>query len=538
VQRAGPVAVTRCVDRVNLDWPCDARALAAAREAAGDMAEPLQDAARDTTEQPVVELVGSPIDDVEEATEADALPADEEPTTVRPTPLPPELIQWEAATASAAARERPASSRGRIGKYELSTRLARGAFGVVYTARDPSLDRNVAIKVLRLSHRANPEIVQRFLQEARATARIAHPGIVTIHDFGMVETRRGSTAFIAMELLSGESLSRRLAREGRLAPAAACEIVRQVASALAAAHHVDVLHRDLKPDNIFLVPDPAMPSGERVKVLDFGLAKLGATGHTQAQVVFGTPRYMSPEQSRSATQIDHRSDIYSLGCILFELVTGRTPFDGDPRLLIERHQRATPPRAAALAPEVPAVLDELIADMLAKGPVDRPQSMGAVQRVLRFAVDGGVEDGPTAPDPPARALPLPARPSTPPAGLAAASVVRRPSSSPAPPGRPPTPPPAGPGFPRRAMPGVMISMSSVPGMRAIEPARPASDVDASGDGVSGEIVVPAAAARDAERSLEAAPAAWAEAPDRRYRWLFYLYVLAIAAITAAALAVA
>jgi serine/threonine-protein kinase len=103
---------------------------------------------------------------------------------------------------------------------------------------------------------------------------------VTIHDCGMVETRRGSTAFIAMELLSGESLSRRLAHQERLSPTAACEIVRQVASALEAAHHVDVLHRDLKPDNIFLVPDPAMPSGERVKVLDFGLAKLGASGHT------------------------------------------------------------------------------------------------------------------------------------------------------------------------------------------------------------------------------------------------------------------
>jgi len=513
VQCTAPVAVTRRVDRVDPDWPCDPRVLAVARDAAGDPAEPLQDAARDTTEQPVVDMVGAPIDDVEEATEADALPAaDEEPTTVRPSPIPPELLPWDVATASAAARERPAGSRGRIGKYQLSTRLARGAFGVVYTARDPGLDRNVAIKVLRLSHRTNQEIVQRFLQEARATARIAHPGIVTIHDFGMVETRRGSTAFIAMELLSGESLSHRLAREGRLAPAAACEIVRQVASALAAAHHVDVLHRDLKPDNIFLVPDPAMPSGERVKVLDFGLAKLGATGRTQAELVFGTPRYMSPEQSRSTTQIDHRSDIYSLGCILFELVTGCTPFDGDPQLLIERHQHATPRRAAALAPELPPVLDELIADMLAKQPADRPQSMGAVQRVLRFAVDGGADDAPTAPqDPSPRVLPPPARPST---------------------------PTAGPGFPRRAAPSIEIAMSSVPRLRAEPAPRPASDVDASGDGASGEIIVPAAAVRDAERSLEATPAAWPGLPDRRYRWLFYLCVLAIAVITAAALAAA
>jgi serine/threonine protein kinase len=499
--------------------------------AAVDLAGPLQDAARDTAVQPVPEI-GGPSDDLEEATEADPPAADEETTAVRPPP--PDLLRD--ATPASDTRDRPARSRGRIGKYELSTRLARGAFGVVYTARDPSLDRNVAIKVLRLSHRANQDIVQRFLQEARTTARVAHPGIVTIHDVGMVETRRGSTAFIAMELLSGESLSRRLAREGRLTPAAACEIVRQVASALAAAHHVDVLHRDLKPDNVFLVPDPAMPSGERVKVLDFGLAKLGATGHTQAELVFGTPRYMSPEQSRSATQIDHRSDIYSLGCILFELVTGHTPFDGDPRLLIERHQRATPPRAAALAPEVPPVLDELIADMLAKDPADRPHSMGAVQRVLRFAADGGTDDGPTAlQDASARVLPLPAAPLPPCAALTAAAVVRRPSSSPAAPSRPSTPP--GPGFPRMALPSVELAMSSAPGLRASRPAlRPADGVGDPGEGVSGEIVVPAAAARDAERSIEAAPAGWADVPDPRYRLVFYLCVVTIAVITAAALA--
>jgi serine/threonine protein kinase len=304
----------------------------------------------------------------------------EEPTTIRPTPIPPDLLPWEAATAKDSRLP-----RRHIGKYELHGRLARGAFGVVYSAHDPSLDRNVALKVLRPTHLTNQEVVQRFLQEARATARVAHPGIVTIYDCGTVATRQGSTAFIAMELLSGESLTSRLVRVGRLDPPQACEIVRQIASALEAAHHADVLHRDLKPDNIYLVPDPAMPSGERIKVLDFGLAKLGAGGETRLQTVFGTPRYMSPEQTRSATQIDHRSDIYSLGCILFELVTGRPPFDGDVRQLLERHQRATPPRTASLATDVSTVLDDLIAEMLAKDPMHRPQTMGAVQRALRFA---------------------------------------------------------------------------------------------------------------------------------------------------------
>ena len=334
----------------------------------------------------------------------DIIEPDDEPTTLRPPlalaepapevgPPKPEPNDAAIAPAAPAAPVAPANrdtSRmadvkrpGKIGKYDLRDKLGRGAFGVVYLARDPSLERDIAIKVLRLRHLTNGDIVQRFLQEARATARIAHPGIVTIYDCGLVEAARGPTAFIAMELLSGESLTQRLARSGRLAPGLATEIVRQVASALEAAHRVDVLHRDLKPDNIYLVPDPAMPSGERVKILDFGLAKLGQGGHTAVQNVFGTPRYMSPEQCRSSAQVDHRGDIYSLGCILFELVTGCPPFEGNVRQVIDRHQRAQPPRAASLAPECPSALDDLIAEMLAKDPAARPQSMAAVQRQLQ-----------------------------------------------------------------------------------------------------------------------------------------------------------
>ena len=325
----------------------------------------------------------------------DVVEPDDEPTTIRP-PLalvesPPAATPPDAVIAPGAPARRDASRvvtlkrPGKIGKYDLRNKLGRGAFGVVYLARDPSLERDIAIKVLRLRHLTNGDIVQRFLQEARATARIAHPGIVTIFDCGLVEAARGPTAFIAMELLSGESLTKRLARSGRLSPGLATEFVRQVASALEAAHKVDVLHRDLKPDNIYLVPDPAMPSGERVKILDFGLAKLGHDGNTAVQNVFGTPRYMSPEQCRSSAQVDHRGDIYSLGCILFELVTGRPPFEGDVRQVIDRHQRVTPPRAASIAPECPAALDDLIAEMLAKDAAARPQTMAAVQRQLHGA---------------------------------------------------------------------------------------------------------------------------------------------------------
>jgi serine/threonine protein kinase len=490
------VAVTRGAEH---ELRCDAlvpsRAVSAAEQATREVAMPAPPPASNAGGAPAEAMATAPpepdasraslapIDDPDEETineivaneVADEV-ADEEPTTIRPTPLPADLAPWAALERDTRPDAQP-RSRGRIGKYEVFTRLARGAFGTVYTAYDPSLDRSVALKVLRPTHLSNQDIVQRFLQEARATARVVHPGIVTIHDCGMVETRGGQTAFIAMELLSGESLSRRLDRVGRLSPAAACEIARQVASALEAAHCVDVLHRDLKPDNIFLVPDPAMPSGERVKVLDFGLAKLGATGNTQLETVFGTPRYMSPEQTRSATQIDHRSDIYALGCIVFELVAGRPVFDGDVRQLLDRHQRVPPPSAASLAPEVPPGLDELIGEMLAKDPMDRPQTMGAVQRSLVSATTGS---------------------------------HRRPPSA-----RPPSVPPV-----LGSPPDGVLALASV----EVSPdlLRP------PGPTTSGEIVVPAA-----PRTFESPPPPeeWSAAGDRR-RALLYLCVVVVAMLAA------
>ena len=272
-----------------------------------------------------------------------------------------------------------------IGKYELGKELGRGGFGSVFVARDVSLDREVALKFMHAEHTASAEIVRRFLQEARSAAKVVHAGIVTVFECGQLAD---GVAYIAMELLHGETLTSRLSRRGRLAPAAAVEIARQIASALEAAHHAGIVHRDLKPDNIFLVSDAAMPSGERVKVLDFGIAKLAqpettaSSVHTHSMMVFGTPRYMSPEQCRSSANIDHRSDIYSLGCILFELVVGRAPFDGEVGELIAKHQMVAPPTARSERPELPAALDDLIAKMLAKDPAQRPQTMMAVQRAL------------------------------------------------------------------------------------------------------------------------------------------------------------
>jgi hypothetical protein len=312
-------------------------------------------------------------------------PADDDMTEAfsRFEPEPENPAPQESVASGSQVRALPVSSTPRIGRYELLGKLAQGTFGMVQTARDTALERDVALKIMNRSHRGGVS-ADSMLGAARLIARIGHPGIATMLDCDKVTTNGEEIAFIAIERLQGESLAARLARSGALPPITAAEIVRQVASALDAAHRANVVHGDLVPDNIFLVADPAMLSGERVKVLDFGLAKLASTA--------GTPRYMSPEQCHSPTALDERSDVYALGCILFELVTGRTPFEGEVYKILDRHQRAIPPRALALAAEVSVELDGLIAQMLAKNPTDRP-TMAAVQRELQHAgaVSPGVE---------------------------------------------------------------------------------------------------------------------------------------------------
>jgi protein-disulfide isomerase len=275
----------------------------------------------------------------------------------------------------------------RVGKYEVKRLLGQGGFGMVYVAHDTALDRECALKFLLPEHTSRSEILQRFLKEARSAAKIKHGGIVTVFECGVVDGAGpglDGMAFIAMELLEGESLQARLGRP--LAIEHAVEIVRQVASALGAAHATGIVHRDLKPDNIYLVPDPATALGERVKVLDFGIAKLvdeqGSAHKTSTHMIFGTPRYMSPEQCKSSARVDERSDIYALGCILFEMVCGRPPFEGDTGELIGRHQFVPPPVARSIRPDLPDALDGTIAAMLAKRPEDRPQTMAEVLRRL------------------------------------------------------------------------------------------------------------------------------------------------------------
>jgi serine/threonine-protein kinase len=272
-----------------------------------------------------------------------------------------------------------------------------------------------------------------------------------------------------------------------------------------------------------------------VKVIDFGLAKLGTSGETQLQTVFGTPRYISPEQSRSATRIDHRSDVYSLGCILFELVTGRPPFDGDVRQLIERHQRAIPPRAASLVPQVSPALDDLIAEMLAKDPMERPQTMGAVQRALRFAAE-------VVTCPEVRRLPeAPPRPRSPSLGPLAASLAEAQAQVARPASLPRVRPPSLPAV--TSIPSIEISISCAAPLRCSDGAAAPpeatpdrSDLPISDEGcaVSGELLIPASGP-----SLSpdfAATTARTSASVEHPAVIFGLCVLVIAVLAALAVA--
>jgi serine/threonine-protein kinase len=249
------------------------------------------------------------------------------------------------------------------------------------------IGRKVAIKLLRADMPG--EYVERFFNEAKAAATLHHPGLVDVFDFGHHADGR---AFIVMELLTGESLAERLAREPRLPIALACAIARGVANALHVAHEQGIIHRDLKPANIFLISDPDAPAGVRTKVLDFGIAKLvrereARSVKTQSGAVIGTPRYMSPEQCKNARSVDGRSDIYALGCILYEMLLGIAPFDYDSWAeLVGAHLYEVPPRPTEIDPELPADVETLVTKMLEKAPADRFQSMHDLAQSLEVLI--------------------------------------------------------------------------------------------------------------------------------------------------------
>ncbi|HEY6177663.1 MAG TPA: serine/threonine-protein kinase, partial [Kofleriaceae bacterium] len=240
--------------------------------------------------------------------------------------------------------------------------------GTVYLAEHTLLGRRAAIKVVRSSLSEDAAIVERFFHEARVVSQIADPGIVQVFDFGY---HTDGSAFIVMELLEGEALDQRIARIDRLGVFESLRLIRMICTSLGAVHARGIVHRDLKPANIFLVEDPAVAGCERAKLLDFGIAKLAredAAGlATRTGSAIGTPAYMSPEQCRGSDLVDQRSDIYSIGCVLFAMLTGQPPFDATaPGDLLAAHLCETPPLASSCVPALPPAIDDIVERCLAK----------------------------------------------------------------------------------------------------------------------------------------------------------------------------
>jgi serine/threonine-protein kinase len=265
--------------------------------------------------------------------------------------------------------------------------LGRGGVGEVYAAEHVLIGKQVAIKVLLPELSQSRQSVARFFHEARSAASIQDPGIVDVFDFGY--DAQGN-AYIAMELLKGESLGARLARVPQCTLPFISYVGAQIARVVAAAHAQRIIHRDLKPDNIFLMNDPDLPNGFRVKVLDFGMAKFCLDGSGQAGSIItergellGTPLYMSPEQCRGLGDVDPRADIYSLGCILYEMACGRPPFvTGGVGMIIGSHIYEPVPKPRSLVPTLSAKLEALLLRALEKDPNARYQSMNELSMDL------------------------------------------------------------------------------------------------------------------------------------------------------------
>ncbi|MCH8333416.1 serine/threonine protein kinase, partial [Candidatus Sumerlaeota bacterium] len=268
----------------------------------------------------------------------------------------------------------------RIGPYEILGELGRGGMGVVFKARDVSLNRLVALKVLAQHLAQDKSFIKRFLQEARTAAQLSHPNVVTVFQVG----REGNFPFIAMEYVKGRDLSDVIAEKGQIDLKTALDVTRKVASALGAAHELKIIHRDIKPQNILVA------KGGIVKVMDFGLAKMmeQATALTQAGSVLGTPAYMSPEQCR-ADDVDHRADLYCLGVVLYQMLAGRLPFQGQtPLVVIHSILTEPPPPIREFNPGVPDNVVAILDSLLAKDREDRYFSAADLEIDLKAAAGG------------------------------------------------------------------------------------------------------------------------------------------------------
>src|SRR5215210_197818 len=272
------------------------------------------------------------------------------------------------------------------GKYRIEERISEGGMGTVYRATHVLMEKTVAVKVLRPSLAADEKIVARFSREARAASRISHPHALSVTDFG--EDENGNV-FLVMEFLSGKTLKQVIRDGGPLSLTRVVDITRQVGDALNAAHSQGVVHRDLKSDNIMLLDTM---TGDHAKVLDFGIAKINEpdgttdTGLTAPNLVIGTPQYMSPEQCAQNAEIDARSDIYSLGVILYEMLVGHVPFAADsPTMVMMKHLQEPVPSVLEEREDVPPSVGRVVARAMAKVPDNRYQNAAELVEDLSIA---------------------------------------------------------------------------------------------------------------------------------------------------------
>ena len=277
------------------------------------------------------------------------------------------------------------SGLGRVGKYELRHQIGRGAMGVVFEAYDTVIERRVALKMLRTDVFAPeqlPDVRARFKREAHSAGRLSHPNIVTIFDYGEHE----GAPYIAMDLMTGEELSRSLESGARMPLPQVVRVMEQLLGALAYAHEAGIVHRDVKPSNVFVLRDGS------IKMVDFGLARIEASNLTETGTLLGTPAYMSPEQFLGLP-VDARSDVFSAGVILYQMLTGDRPFTGSPSTIMQKVLRQDPVEPSVLNPTLSAAWDDLIKRALAKKPDDRLQSARQFADYTRLVAEGKVLPG-------------------------------------------------------------------------------------------------------------------------------------------------
>ena len=338
------------------------------------------------------------------------VPAARPPSTSRasvpPAPLAPRGLDAPRAAnappvepvAGVPTPEAPLVGRLLQGRYRVTGLIAKGGMGVVYDAVQVNLGRRVAIKCLHPKYARDAVATARFQNEAVVSGSFGHPHIVEVFDMGRLED---GAPFLVMERLEGETLTARMRRERRLGLGLSVSVARQTVSALVATHARGILHRDLKPDNLFLVARGL--ETPRVKVLDYGVSKamsaLGDPKLTRAGFVMGTPSYMAPEQARGESDLDGRVDLYAVGVILYEMLTGRLAFVArTPAALLMELQRGAPPRPSMLRPGVGPSLDALVMRCIGLARADRPRDAAALQRELQqlgTIADESPDDDPT-----------------------------------------------------------------------------------------------------------------------------------------------